>query len=209
MITILITLIMQLSSPGRHELKLKQQDSQIISPLPKISMQQQSVNKLLIPTKKKSYHIFSSWSQSASYVFFSLSGSLARVGPFHCRYDFCRNSDHQESQSCEKVLGEALINAWEAIWSYILSTYANNFRRCCSCRFYCFYDYYCLIFRKGLAQVEGMCSLTGSCTLSKDGGLGTAYTIAHETGHKWVQSWGLGSRPSRVVVLSSSARHLV
>lgn len=55
------------------------------------------------------------------------------------RYDFCRNSDHQESQSCEKVLG--------------------------------------------LAQVEGMCSLTGSCTLSKDGGLGTAYTIAHETGH--------------------------
>ena len=47
-----------------------------------------------------------------------------------------------------------------------------------------FYDNYCLIFRKGLAQVEGMCSLTGSCTLSKDGGLGTAYTIAHETGHK-------------------------
>lgn len=35
----------------------------------------------------------------------------------------------------------------------------------------------------GLAQVEGMCSLTGSCTLSKDGGLGTAYTMAHETGH--------------------------
>lgn len=60
----------------------------------------------------------------------------------------------------------------------------KNFRRCCSCRFYCFYEYYCLIFRKGLAQVEGMCSLTGSCTLSKDGGLGTAYTIAHETGHK-------------------------
>ena len=37
---------------------------------------------------------------------------------------------------------------------------------------------------EGLAQVEGMCSLTGSCTLSKDGGLGTAYTMAHETGHK-------------------------
>lgn len=54
----LITLIMQLSSPGRHELKLKQQGSQIISPLPKISMQQQSVNKLLIPTKKN--HIISS-----------------------------------------------------------------------------------------------------------------------------------------------------
>ncbi|XP_068695608.1 A disintegrin and metalloproteinase with thrombospondin motifs 6-like [Montipora foliosa] len=35
----------------------------------------------------------------------------------------------------------------------------------------------------GLAQVQGMCSLTGSCTLSKDGGLGTAFTIAHETGH--------------------------
>jgi len=37
---------------------------------------------------------------------------------------------------------------------------------------------------EGLAQVQGMCSLTGSCTLSKDGGLGTAYTMAHETGHK-------------------------
>lgn len=42
-----------------------------------------------------------------------------------------------------------------------------------------------LFWNKGLAQVQGMCSLTGSCTLSKDGGLGTAYTIAHETGHKW------------------------
>lgn len=41
-----------------------------------------------------------------------------------------------------------------------------------------------LVANKGLAQVQGMCSLTGSCTLSKDGGLGTAYTIVHETGHK-------------------------
>ncbi|XP_074606449.1 A disintegrin and metalloproteinase with thrombospondin motifs 6-like [Acropora palmata] len=55
------------------------------------------------------------------------------------RYDFCRNADNLQGQSCEKVLG--------------------------------------------LAQIQGMCSLTGSCTLSKDGGLGTAFTIAHETGH--------------------------
>lgn len=41
-----------------------------------------------------------------------------------------------------------------------------------------------LVAIKGLAQVQGMCSLTGSCTLSKDGGLRTAYTIVHETGHK-------------------------
>lgn len=42
----------------------------------------------------------------------------------------------------------------------------------------------CFSVNEGLAQIQGMCSLTGSCTLSKDGGLGTAYTMAHETGHK-------------------------
>ena len=42
----------------------------------------------------------------------------------------------------------------------------------------------CFSVNEGLAQIQGMCSLTGSCTLSTDGGLGTAYTMAHETGHK-------------------------
>ena len=49
----------------------------------------------------------------------------------------------------------------------------------------CIYLYLSYIsVNEGLAQIQGMCSLAGSCTLSKDGGLGTAYTIAHETGHK-------------------------
>ena len=47
-----------------------------------------------------------------------------------------------------------------------------------------FFVFFFILVNEGLAQVEGMCSLTGSCTLNKDGGLGTAYTIAHETGHK-------------------------
>lgn len=36
----------------------------------------------------------------------------------------------------------------------------------------------------GLARMKGMCSVGDSCTLNKDTGLGTAFTITHETGHK-------------------------
>ncbi|KAK3736609.1 hypothetical protein QZH41_006368 [Actinostola sp. cb2023] len=35
----------------------------------------------------------------------------------------------------------------------------------------------------GLAVLGGMCGLDTSCVLSTDSGLGTAFTIAHETGH--------------------------
>ncbi|XP_029192648.2 A disintegrin and metalloproteinase with thrombospondin motifs 6-like isoform X2 [Acropora millepora] len=35
----------------------------------------------------------------------------------------------------------------------------------------------------GLADLKGMCKRGSSCTLSKDTGLGTAFTLAHETGH--------------------------
>ena len=43
---------------------------------------------------------------------------------------------------------------------------------------------YFSIFFLGLADLKGMCKRGSSCTLSKDTGLGTAFTLAHETGHK-------------------------
>lgn len=36
----------------------------------------------------------------------------------------------------------------------------------------------------GLADLKGMCQRDTSCTLNKDTGLGTAFTLAHETAHK-------------------------
>ena len=36
----------------------------------------------------------------------------------------------------------------------------------------------------GLADLKGMCNQDTSCTLNKDTGLGTAFTLAHETAHK-------------------------
>lgn len=36
----------------------------------------------------------------------------------------------------------------------------------------------------GLAQIGGMCSKSDSCTINEDMGLGLAFTVAHETGHR-------------------------
>ena len=38
----------------------------------------------------------------------------------------------------------------------------------------------------GLAPVAGMCDPERSCSLAEDIGLASAYTIAHEIGHKLV-----------------------
>ena len=36
----------------------------------------------------------------------------------------------------------------------------------------------------GFAPISGMCSKYRSCTINEDTGLGLAFTIAHESGHK-------------------------
>ena len=36
----------------------------------------------------------------------------------------------------------------------------------------------------GLASVAGMCEPERSCSINEDIGLGSAFTIAHEIGHK-------------------------
>lgn len=36
----------------------------------------------------------------------------------------------------------------------------------------------------GFAPISGMCSKYRSCTINEDSGLGLAFTIAHESGHK-------------------------
>ena len=38
----------------------------------------------------------------------------------------------------------------------------------------------------GFAPVGGMCSFSRSCSINEDRGLGTAFVVAHETGHKYV-----------------------
>ena len=38
----------------------------------------------------------------------------------------------------------------------------------------------------GFAPIEGMCKKLLSCTINEDNGLGTAFTITHEAGHKYV-----------------------
>jgi len=38
----------------------------------------------------------------------------------------------------------------------------------------------------GFAPMEGMCNRVRSCTVNEDTGLSTAFTIAHEVGHKYV-----------------------
>ena len=40
----------------------------------------------------------------------------------------------------------------------------------------------------GLAPVAGMCEPDRSCSIVQDIGLATAFTIAHEMGHKYVTS---------------------
>ncbi len=40
----------------------------------------------------------------------------------------------------------------------------------------------------GFAPISGMCSKYRSCTINEDTGLGLAFTIAHESGHKYVNS---------------------
>lgn len=37
----------------------------------------------------------------------------------------------------------------------------------------------------GFAPISGMCSRYRSCTINEDTGLGLAFTIAHESGHKY------------------------
>lgn len=39
----------------------------------------------------------------------------------------------------------------------------------------------------GFAPISGMCSKYRSCTINEDTGLGLAFTIAHESGHKYVE----------------------
>ena len=43
-----------------------------------------------------------------------------------------------------------------------------------------------VIFVAGLAQIGGMCKEQESCTINEDMGLGLAFTVAHETGHRYV-----------------------
>lgn len=38
---------------------------------------------------------------------------------------------------------------------------------------------------EGFAPISGMCSKYRSCTINEDTGLGLAFTIAHESGHKY------------------------
>ena len=48
-----------------------------------------------------------------------------------------------------------------------------------------FYD--CILYHSpGFAPMEGMCNRVRSCTVNEDTGLSTAFTIAHEVGHKYV-----------------------
>lgn len=42
----------------------------------------------------------------------------------------------------------------------------------------------CFSFCLGFAPISGMCSKYRSCTINEDTGLGLAFTIAHESGHK-------------------------
>lgn len=40
------------------------------------------------------------------------------------------------------------------------------------------------IYPIGFAPIEGMCSELRSCIVNEDTGLSTAFTVAHEIGHK-------------------------
>jgi len=42
----------------------------------------------------------------------------------------------------------------------------------------------CVCVCPGLASVAGMCEPERSCSINEDIGLGSAFTIAHEIGHK-------------------------
>lgn len=42
----------------------------------------------------------------------------------------------------------------------------------------------CITDFAGFAPISGMCSKYRSCTINEDTGLGLAFTIAHESGHK-------------------------
>ena len=41
-----------------------------------------------------------------------------------------------------------------------------------------------IIIITGVAPVGGMCSQSRSCTINENTGFNTAFTLAHETGHK-------------------------
>lgn len=43
---------------------------------------------------------------------------------------------------------------------------------------------YLIFLSPGFAPISGMCSKYRSCTVNEDTGLGLAFTIAHESGHK-------------------------
>lgn len=47
----------------------------------------------------------------------------------------------------------------------------------------------CFFLSAGFAPISGMCSKYRSCTINEDTGLGLAFTIAHESGHKYVHSF--------------------
>ena len=55
--------------------------------------------------------------------------------------------------------------------SALKSSYSGDF----------FGNFSCIL---GFAPIEGMCKRFHSCTINEDNGLGTAFTITHETGHK-------------------------
>lgn len=43
---------------------------------------------------------------------------------------------------------------------------------------------YLIFLSPGFAPISSMCSKYRSCTVNEDTGLGLAFTIAHESGHK-------------------------
>lgn len=46
-----------------------------------------------------------------------------------------------------------------------------------------------LVFLTGYAPVTGMCHPVRSCTLNHEDGFSSAFVVAHETGHVWVDLW--------------------
>ena len=45
-------------------------------------------------------------------------------------------------------------------------------------------DEYYKINYTGFSRIGGMCSQSSSCTINENSGFSTAFTLAHETGHK-------------------------
>ena len=53
---------------------------------------------------------------------------------------------------------------------------------CLPCRFITIF--LCVVCHTGFAPIDGMCSELRSCSVNEDTGLSTAFTVAHEIGHK-------------------------